>query len=286
MIRALPTDKMRQDEEQGWLTCMRSAFAEGEACALRHFRNQERKGDLAVQAKEDLSPVTLADRETEQALFRVVRSFYPQASLLGEETGESLSSSDGGLWIVDPIDGTRGFIAGWPLFGILLARLDATGKPRVGGVSMPALGCRRFFAISSGGCWEEDAQPNKQPNKQQEMATSSCERLEEARLFIGEAERTLLYDAVRALAARVRACRYAHDCYMYVRLAAGGVDVIVEAGLQAYDFMPLILLVEQAGGVVSDWQGKPLTRHSHGEVVASANIGLHRQVLACMDSCL
>ena len=261
---------------------MRSAFTEGEACALRHFRNQERQGDLAVHAKKDFSPVTLADEETEQALFRVVRSFYPDASLLGEETGESLSSADGGLWIVDPIDGTRGFIAGWPLFGILLARLDATGKPRVGAVSMPALGCRRFFATSSGGCWEEDARGYKT----QEMASSVCERIDEARLFVGEAEKTLLHDTVRVLTTRVQTCRYAHDCYMYVRLAAGGVDVVVEAGLQAYDFMPLVLLVTQAGGVVSDWQGNPLTRHSKGEVVASANARLHRQVLSCMDSSL
>ena len=271
-----------KDEEQGWLACVRSAFAEGEACALRHFRNQERKGDLVVHTKEDCSPATRADRETEQAILRVVRSFYPEASLLGEETGENLSSADRGLWIVDPIDGTRGFIAGWPLFGILLARIDATGKPRIGAVSMPALGCRRFFATSSGGCWEENALAEKQ----QKMKTSACKQLDKARLFIGEAEKTLLYDAVQALATRVRACRYAHDCYMYVRLAAGGVDVVVEAGLQAYDFMPLILLVEQAGGVVSDWQGKPLTQHSKGEVVASANARLHREVLACIESSL
>ncbi len=278
-------DKMHnkaQAEEQGWLACMRSAFAEGEECALRHFRRQETKGDLTVQAKEDCSPATIADRETEQAILRVVRSFYPEASFLGEETGESLSSADGGLWIVDPIDGTRGFIAGLPLFGILLARLDATGKPRVGAVSMPALGCRRFFATASGESWEEDAHADKK----HEMATSACEHLEEARLFIGEAEKTLLYDVVKVLAARVRTCRYAHDCYMYVRLAAGGVDIVVEAGLQAYDFMPLVLLVEQAGGVVSDWRGNPLTRHSKGEIVASANARLHCQVLACMESSL
>ena len=281
MIGALEADKA-QDEERGWLACMRSAFAQGEACALRHFRQQETTGDLAVHAKEDSSPVTRADRETEQAMLRVVRSFYPDASLLGEETGESLSSSDGGLWIVDPIDGTRGFIAGWPLFGILLARLDATGKPRVGAVSMPALGCRRFFALSSGGCWEEDARGDKK----HEMTTSACVQLEKARLFVGEAEKTLLYETARSLAARVRACRYAHDCYMYVRLAAGGVDIVVEAGLQAYDFMPLVLLVEQAGGVVSDWRGNPLTRHSKGEIVASANARLHCQVLACMESSL
>ncbi len=281
MSRASSALKARE-EEQGWLACMRSAFAQGEACALRHFRSQEKKGDLIVHAKEDCSPVTLADRETEQAMLRVVRSFYPDASLLGEETGESLSSSDGGLWIVDPIDGTRGFVVGWPLFGILLARLDEAGKPRVGAVSMPALGCRRFFATSSGGCWEEDAQGCKK----QEMATSACAQLEEARLFVGEAEKTLLHDAARVLASRVRVCRYAHDCYMFVRLAAGGVDIVVEAGLQAYDFMPLVLLVTQAGGVVSDWQGNPLTRHSKGEVVASANARLHRQVLACIESSL
>ena len=271
-----------RSEEQRWLSCMRAALTQGEACALKHFRSQEAHANLRVDAKEDRSPVTLADRETEQALFRAVRAFYPDASFLGEETGESLSSSDKGLWIVDPIDGTRGFIAGWPLFGILLARLDAAGRARASAVSMPGLGCKRFFALASGGSWEEDAEGQKR----RDMATSACVKVEEARLLIGEAEKTMLYDGLGDLAARVRFCRYEHDCYMYVRLAAGGVDVVVEAGLQAYDFMPLVLVVTGAGGVVSDWRGNALTRHSRGEVVASANARLHDQVLACMDSCL
>ena len=269
------------------LACMRLAFTQGEACALKYFYEMERHGSLQVQTKADASPVTLADKETEAAIRAEIRAAFPNDSLLGEEMGaEAGSGSEAALWVIDPIDGTKAFIAGFPLFGILLARLDERGELMASGVSMPALGypfgnpigCRRFFATNSS-CWEED----KHGVKQRELTTSGCKNLARARLCIGEAERTLqppYFSVARALMARAASTRYEHDCYMYVRLAGGGIDMLLEAGLQPYDFLPLVLLVERAGGAISDWQGAPLTLSSSGEVLACASSDLHEQALA------
>ena len=264
------------------LACMRSAFTQGEACALRYFHEMERHGSLQVQTKADASPVTRADKETEAAIRAEIRAAFPDDSLLGEELGTAAGSgSDAALWVIDPIDGTKAFIAGFPLFGILLARLDERGELVASGVSMAALDCRRFFATSGGISWEED----KHGVKQRELTTSGCQNLANARLCIGEAERTLQpphLSVARALMARVASTRYEHDCYMYVRLAGGGIDMLLESGLQPYDFLPLVLLVERAGGVISDWQGAALTLASNGEVLACASSDLHEQALALL----
>ena len=296
------------------LACMRSAFAKGEACALNYFREMEQHGSLQVYAKADASPVTLADRATEIAIRAEIQAAFPKDSLLGEELGEergaeevpscggesrndksgnyksgndksatatanSTNTRKAALWVIDPIDGTKAFITGFPLFGILLARLDEQGSLMASGVSMPALACRRFFATRNGICWEED----KLGGKQQQLNTSGCRNLASARLCIGEAERTLQpphLSIAQALMGAVASTRYEHDCYMYVRLAGGGIDMLLETGLQPYDFLPLVLLVERAGGAISDWQGEPLTLSSSGQVLACASSELHEQALA------
>ncbi len=284
------------------LACMRSAFAKGEACALNYFREMEQHGSLQVHTKADASPVTLADRETEAAIRAQILADFPKDALLGEEMGATAGcgseksneaankrickstgkSEKAALWVIDPIDGTKAFIIGFPLFGILLARLDRQRELLASGVSMPALGCRRFFATRDGICWEED----KYGDKQQQLTTSGRKNLSLARLCIGEAERTLRQPHLpiaRALAEKVASTRYEHDCYMYVRLAGGGIDMLLETGLQPYDFLPLVLLVERAGGVISDWQGAPLTLSSSGQVLACASCELHEQALALID---
>ncbi len=268
-------------------TCMRSAFAKGESCVLPYFHTMERGSTLQVQTKSDDSPMTCADIETEAALRTEINNSFPEDSILGEEMGMThgentkqlkIKNAKAAMWVIDPIDGTKAFIAGYPLFGILLARIDEDGSLQASGVSMPALGCRRFFAAQNAEVWEEDAKGNKL----RQLQTSHCENLTQARIVIGEAERTLQGEpeVVRALTSEVASVRYEHDCYMYVRLAAGGIDLLLESGLQAYDFMPLVLIVERAGGVISDWHGEPLTIKSQGYVLASASQNLHKQALA------
>jgi len=233
------------------------------ALPMAHFRQP-----LAIDAKPDDSPVTVADRATEQEIRRLLAEAFPDDGMFGEEFGNS-GTSNGRLWVIDPIDGTRSFISGSPLFGMLLALVE-NGAPTLGVVGMPALG--EVFAGGAG----FPATLNGAP-----ITASKVTRLSDAVIYVNEGDR--LFDTHPQAFARLMQAgatrRFAYDCYPHALVAAGHVDCVVDLGLEPYDFLSLQPLVEAAGGVVSDWDGKPLTLESDGRIVSAATPELLAEML-------
>lgn len=234
--------------------------------AMGHFR-----APLDVIAKADESPVTVADRAAEAAIRAGIAAAFPDHAFWGEESGTA-GRLDGPAWIVDPIDGTRSFITGNPLFGMLIGYLDG-GMPELGLVAMPALG-ETFVGVRGQGATMNG----------RAIRCRTTERLSEALVYINEGER--LFRADPDLFGRLLGMghtrRLAQDCYPHALVAAGLIDVTVDFGLQPYDFLPLVGLVEAAGGVIADWEGNPLTLHSDGRVVTAATPALLEQTLAVL----
>ncbi|WP_413629312.1 histidinol-phosphatase [Methylobacterium sp. W2] len=236
-------------------------LADFAAPLARHYFRTE----LPVEAKADASPVTAADRAIESLLRAEIRSVYPDHGILGEEEGGDFERPL--TWVIDPIDGTKSFITGMPLFGTLIA-LVADGRPIVSVIDMPALSerwCGTGEAAWFGG----------------RPARTSDRHLSEARLFATSPDIFAGRDseAFARLSEAVGLRRFGGDCYAYGLLASGHCDLVVEAGLQIYDVMALVPVVEGAGGVITDWDGRALTPAFDGRVVAAANAGLHADAL-------
>jgi histidinol phosphatase-like enzyme (inositol monophosphatase family) len=214
---------------------------------------------LDLIAKADESPVTIADRNTETFIRDQLADAFPQDGLFGEEFG-SCAGESGAVWIIDPIDGTRSFITGNPLFGMLLGRVEG-GSPQIGIVRMPALDETFAGAVGRG------ATLNGRP-----IQVRRTTDLAEAMIYVNEAEKIEAADPSRF----ARLCRSGHtrrmsyDCYPHALVAAGQIDVVVDCGLQPYDYLPLVALVEGAGGVICDWQGRSLNLQSDGRVITAA----------------
>jgi inositol-phosphate phosphatase / L-galactose 1-phosphate phosphatase / histidinol-phosphatase len=233
---------------------------------LRHFRSP-----LAVEAKPDLSPVTIADREAEAAMRMAIGRAFPDHGVIGEEYGSDRPDAEF-VWVLDPIDGTKSFVTGKPLFGTLIA-LTWQGRPVVGVIDMPALGERWCGADDRGATL--DGAP---------VRSRACGDLAQAMLYATTPHMFRGADAAafERLAARVRYPLYGADCYAYAMIAGGWSDLVVEASLQAYDFCALVPVVEGAGGVMADWQGRPLTPRTDGRVIACGDRRLLEPVLGCL----
>lgn len=214
-------------------------------------------------------PVTEADRASESAMRALLAERRPQDSVLGEEFADTEGSS-GLCWVLDPIDGTRAYLSGAPTWGVLVALRGAHG-PIYGIIDQPFLG-ERF----SGGFGEARLDG---PRGRQALATRGTTALAEAILYttspdLGSAAES---EAFLALSRRVRLTRYGFDCYAYALLALGHVDLVVEAGLKPFDVQAPMAVIEAAGGIVTDWRGRPAD--GGGQVVAAANATLHRAAL-------
>jgi len=235
----------------------------GRGIARRHFRTP-----LAVERKGDGSPVTVADREIETQMRRMIRAAFPGHAIRGEE----FASEGGGefTWVLDPIDGTKSFITGFPLFGSLIALLQG-GRPVLGVIEAAALGERWV------GCEGRPTLFNGRP-----VRTSACRATEQAVVYTTTPE---TFDAgerrrFEALSARAALRRFGGDCYLYGMLAGGHCDLVIEVQLKPHDFMAAIPIVEGAGGRISDWRGAPLSTASDGRVVAAATEALWRQAIS------
>lgn len=234
------------------------------AHSMKYFRTP-----LDVLTKSDESPVTIADRETEAAMRAVLQARAPGHGILGEEHGRERLDAEY-VWVIDPIDGTKSFITGSPLWGTLVALLHH-GRPVLGLMDLPVLG-ERWTGLAG-----QPTQCNGQP-----VRASACVELRQARIYttspdaFGAADWQLFDALSRQCALR----RFGGDCYAYAQLAGGHVDLVVEGGLQPYDYLSLVCLVEGAGGCITDWQGRALTVASDGRVVAAATPQLHAQALA------
>lgn len=237
------------------------------ATILPYFRSP----DLDAQNKDasGFDPVTIADRAAEQAMRKVLAKHRPDDAIWGEEFGKS-SGSSGRCWVLDPIDGTRGFISGTPTWGVLIALSDDNG-PFLGMIDQPYIG-ERFFGTEGAGLMTG-------PQGTTQLATRPTATLDQAVLFTTFPEVGSLQDRAgfEAVAQHVKLTRYGMDCYAYALLAAGQVDLVVEAGLNAYDIQGPIGVVEAAGGIVTDWQGGPA--HNGGRALAAANATLHAAAL-------
>lgn len=234
-----------------------------ERAAMGYFR-----GQLGTEFKADESPVTQADRGIEDVIRSYLAEHFPDHGIFGEEHGfQGADRAD--IWIIDPIDGTRSFLSGHPLFGFLLGHLLA-GVPQIGVIGMPALG-EVFMAVR-----EQGATLNNVA-----IAVSGQTRLERAILYVNEGDK--IYRDHPQLFAQLmqsgQTRRFAYDCYPHALLAAGHVDAVIDYDLQPYDYLPVSVVVEEAGGIMTDWAGKPLTLHSDGRVISAATPELHAQLL-------
>ncbi|CAM2157784.1 inositol-phosphate phosphatase / L-galactose 1-phosphate phosphatase / histidinol-phosphatase [Paraburkholderia tropica] len=226
------------------------------------------KQPINVTQKADASPVTIADIEIEALFRKRITQAYPSHGILGEEQA-SVNLSAELCWVIDPIDGTKSFISGMPLWGTLVALLKDS-QPLFGIVDVPALG-ERYVSIH-GGSTERNGES---------IRTSNCEELRDCNMFATSPDMfsAAEFQIFDSLSRRARFRRFGGDCYSYAMLAAGKIDAVIEAGLKPYDYLPVAPIVAGAGGVMTDWLGKPLTPESDGRVIAAATPALHRVLL-------
>lgn len=243
----------------------RLATAAAEAI-LPHFRTSAH-----VENKETarFDPVTIADRSAEQAMRTLINTEYPAHGIVGEEFGNENEDAEF-VWVLDPIDGTRSFITGLPIWGTLIG-LKRDGQPVLGMMAQPFTGER--YAGDGKRAWYTG------PGGARTLKTRACASLAEASLLtttpaIFKGADRAAYDRVEAA---VRMPRYGTDCYGYCMVAAGNADLVVEAGLQTYDILALIPIIEGAGGRVTSWENGPAG--AGGRVVASGDPRVHQAAL-------
>jgi inositol-phosphate phosphatase/L-galactose 1-phosphate phosphatase/histidinol-phosphatase len=236
--------------------------------AARYFRT-----GVAVDDKTDQSPVTIADREAETAMREILDKHVPQHGVFGEEHGAVRTDAEY-VWVLDPIDGTKAFITGLPLFGTLIG-LFHRGKPVLGVIDQPILK-ERWLGVEG-----ERSTLNGQP-----IRVRACRDLDQAYLY--STSPGMFPGAYakphEALTEKVKLFRWGGDCYAYGLLAAGHVDLVVEASLKLYDYAALIPVITGAGGTITDWKGKPLDMNSDGSVIAAGDAAVHRAAMRVLSS--
>ncbi len=218
-------------------------------------------------------PVTAADKAAEAAIRKVVLAARPDDSIVGEEDA-NIDGSSGVVWVIDPIDGTRGFISGTPTWGTLIAVGDAQG-PRIGIVDQPYIG-ERFIGTPNGAVL-------RRGGADQPISVRDVRNFEDATIFTTFPE--VGRDQDRAGFVRVadecKMVRYGMDCYAYALLAAGQIDLVIEAGLAPYDVQGPIALVQAAGGVATNWSGGSAAQG--GQIICAATPQLHAKALKLLE---
>ena len=224
---------------------------------------------IIIEDKEDQSPVTVADKKTELKIRELIEKKFPDHGILGEEFKEKDTDSEY-LWVIDPIDGTRSFIAGHKDFGTLIALLH-NNKPIIGIINCP-IHEERWVGI--------EGRQTKMNNK--EVKTSKKEILEQSYLCstgLYLFENDILKKGFDKIVKKTRYHRFGGDCYNYGMVASGFVDIVIEDTLKIHDYMALIPIIEGAGGKITDKYGKSIDLESDGSVVFSANEKLHKKLI-------
>ena len=237
------------------------------AVILPHFRSGVRidhKGGSAFD------PVTAADVAAETAIRTALAATYPSHGIVGEELGSTNSDADY-CWVIDPIDGTRAFILGQPMWGTLIGLLKR-GQPLLGLMDQPFTG-ERFWAGTDQAFFRHQGEVRP-------MRSRACPNLSDALLvttgpdLFTTGDEQVRFQSISRVA---RLTRYGGDCYNYCLLALGQLDLVVEAGLKPFDILPLIPIIERAGGVVSTWDGGD--PRAGGRIVAAGDPRLHEQAV-------
>jgi histidinol phosphatase-like enzyme (inositol monophosphatase family) len=248
-----------------------AAHAAG-AAILPHFRAPIAVDDKATRGG-DYDPVTEADRAAESAIRTMIQQTYPDHGILGEEHGV-VNADSRFRWVIDPIDGTRAFISGLPVWGTLVG-LTIDGDAVAGMMSQPFTN-ELFYATDSGAHYEGPGGPRI-------LKTRATPRLSDATLFtttpsLYRGDKRAIYDRLEA---RVRLPRYGTDCYAFAMVAAGHADIAVDPGMQPYDIVGLIPIIEKAGGVVTTFDGGPA--ENGGDIIAAANRELHAAAVEVLN---
>jgi histidinol phosphatase-like enzyme (inositol monophosphatase family) len=237
------------------------------AITLSYFRS-----DVAVEDKDDESPVTRADRETESALREIISAKFPGHGIIGEEFGSENPDAEF-VWVLDPIDGTVSFINGVPLFTTIIGLLE-NGTPAFGVLDQPVLRDRWIGGVGL------PTQRNGQVAR-----VRPCSGLGQASVYITAPD---FFDptelaAVGRLEHAAKLRRYGGtDCYHYGMVASGWTDIACEK-LSVYEYGAMVPIIESAGGVMTDWQGKALTGTAGRQVLASANRRIHDQAIEVLN---
>ena len=245
-----------------------SELADAAGSVIRPFFRQR----LAVEDKSDLTPVTAADRAAELAMRGLIEDRFPDHGIVGEEFGRVREGAEF-VWVLDPIDGTKSFISGVPLFGTLIT-LARAGHPILGIIDQPI--SRERWVGAAG-----------RPTTLNGVAIRcrACAGLNAATLFATTPEMFRGSDAAAfaRVSAGVKLTRFGADCYAYGLLAAGFIDLVLEASLKPYDFCAMIPIVEGAGGVATDWRGARLGLASDGRVLVAGDHDAHEAALALLN---
>ena len=235
--------------------------------SMQYFRT-----NIDIDKKSDETPVTIADKNTELKIRSMIEKEYPDHGILGEEF-DSINPGAEFTWVIDPIDGTRSYIAGHKDFGNLIS-LTQNKKPIIGIINCPAHN-ERWIGVKS-----QDSTLNKQLAK-----TSNVTKIENAYLFTSGVYfyEPFFRKGFETLKEKTKYFRLGGDCYMYGMLSSGLIDVVIEDTLKAHDYMALINVVEGAGGKISDKYGKPITLQSDGSLIASSSPNLHNEIIKIIN---
>ncbi len=233
--------------------------------------------NFSEQTKDNHTPVTLADRGAETVIREAIIKKFPNHGIVGEEFG-NVNPDAKYQWVIDPIDGTISFVMGRPIFGTLIA-LSFEGKPILGIINQP-INNERWLGISD--------QPFATFNGR-EIQTRKCSDLGEAILcstspffFQGEDLQMLNKISAQTKYQSQGGIIYGGDCYLFALLAMGQIDIIIEKGLNNFDFMALVPIIKAAGGAITDWKGKELDINSDGTVLACGDAKLHQKILGML----
>lgn len=238
---------------------------------LPYFRSLGLDAENKLDAGFD--PVTEADKAAERAMRAVLAESRPDDAIVGEEYG-AMQGTTGLTWVLDPIDGTRAFLSGAPTWGVLISICDATG-PLFGIIDQPYIGERFWGGFGSA--------QMRGPHGAKPLNVRPSRPLCEAIVFttfpeVGSPAERAGFESVSSAA---KLTRYGMDCYAYALLAAGHIDLVIEAGLSNYDICAPIALIEAAGGIVTDWQGGKA--HDGGRVLAAASAEQHKAALELLS---
>lgn len=241
--------------------------------ALRYFR-----AGFDVEQKADASPVTQADREAETAMRTLIAQAWPEHGIMGEEHGSERLDAEL-VWVLDPIDGTRAFVNGIPLFATLIA-LVRDGTPVLGLNAYPALG-ERWLGVRG--------KPTRHwygANESDAVQARPCPTLGEVRLCTTSPDMFDAADAARyaKLKGAVRDTRFGTDAWAYAMVASGHTDMAAESNMQPYDYLSHAVIIDGAGGTITDWEGRPLGMDSPGSVLAAGDADRHAEALALLRS--